>query len=385
VYKFYAPQSVNILEKAQIGIVGAGLAGLTAAIVLARKGYSVILFEKKQFPYHKVCGEYVSNEVRPYLESLGLSLENLGAKKIDNFRLTSPSGTTVATSLGMGGFGLSRYTLDSQLAQLASDAGVRLLQKSEVQKITFLDDFFVIETADNQQYRVKYTLAAYGKRAKLDAELKRSFFQKKSPYLAVKYHIRYPFPQNLIALHNFKDGYCGISAIEGDQYCLCYLSHRNNLRSSGTIANMEAQILSQNPHLKDIFEKATFVYDKPLVINEISFEKKQAVEGHLLMIGDTAGLITPLNGNGMAMAIHAAKIATDLLQQALVGQINRQQLEASYQKQWQAQFASRLWFGRVLQRLFGNVQITQIVVVFLRKYPKLLQFIISKTHGQVLC
>ena len=49
-------------------IIGGGLAGLTSAIQLARAGLSVLLLEKHSYPLHKVCGEYVSNEVRPFLE-----------------------------------------------------------------------------------------------------------------------------------------------------------------------------------------------------------------------------------------------------------------------------------------------------------------------------
>ena len=59
--------------------------------------------------------------------------------------------------------------------------------------------------------------------------------------MGVKYHIRTDFPKDLIALHNFKDGYCGISAIEDNRYCLCYLTDRNNVKKYGTIAEMERE------------------------------------------------------------------------------------------------------------------------------------------------
>jgi len=43
-------------------IIGGGLAGLALSIQLSKKGYRVILFEKEQYPFHKVCGEYISME-----------------------------------------------------------------------------------------------------------------------------------------------------------------------------------------------------------------------------------------------------------------------------------------------------------------------------------
>ncbi|MGZ4157476.1 MAG: FAD-dependent oxidoreductase, partial [Bacteroidia bacterium] len=44
----------------QVSIIGGGLAGLTLAVQLADAGYSCVLFEKNKYPFHKVCGEYIS-------------------------------------------------------------------------------------------------------------------------------------------------------------------------------------------------------------------------------------------------------------------------------------------------------------------------------------
>ena len=49
-------------------IVGGGLAGLTSALHLTQSGLGVTLIEKNPYPRHKVCGEYISNEVLPYLD-----------------------------------------------------------------------------------------------------------------------------------------------------------------------------------------------------------------------------------------------------------------------------------------------------------------------------
>ena len=70
-------------------IIGGGLAGLTAAIGLRNCGVSVLLIEKHDFPRHKVCGEYVSNEVLPILEAFGLDPFSWGAVAIDCLLYTS--------------------------------------------------------------------------------------------------------------------------------------------------------------------------------------------------------------------------------------------------------------------------------------------------------
>ena len=140
----------------------------------------------------------------------------------------------------------------------------------------------------------------------------------------MKYHLRLPgFPRNLIALHNFADGYAGISAIEDDKLCFCYLTTRANLKRHGTIAAMEREVLARNPHLREILAQAEFLYPQPEVINEISFAPKQPVEQHVLMCGDAAGLITPLCGNGMAMALHGAALAAAAAHDFLSGHTTR--------------------------------------------------------------
>ena len=196
-------------------------------------------------------------------------------------------------------------------------------------------------------------VGSFGKRSKVDVRLGRMFIKKRSPYIGVKYHIYTDHPNDLIALHNFKDGYCGISNIEEGKTNLCYLSHRDNLKKYGSIPEMEKEVLFKNPFLKSIFSNSTFLFERPETINEISFETKGPLENHILMAGDAAGMITPLCGNGMAMAIHASKIASELIIKFCKQEnYGRSQLEADYTNAWTNQFAQRLWTGRQIQRLF---------------------------------
>jgi len=76
----------------QVIIVGGGLAGLTSALHLSKQGLKVLLIEKNQYPKHKVCGEYISNEVLPYLQALGFDPFEVGAKKITDFQLSTAFG-----------------------------------------------------------------------------------------------------------------------------------------------------------------------------------------------------------------------------------------------------------------------------------------------------
>ena len=101
--------------KTEVAIIGGGLAGLTAAIVIRRMGFSVVLIEKKKYPFHKVCGEYISLEAEDILNWLGLPVMNWNLPIIDNFRITHPQTKDFRSKLPLGGLGISRFKLDDHL------------------------------------------------------------------------------------------------------------------------------------------------------------------------------------------------------------------------------------------------------------------------------
>jgi len=96
--------------------------------------------------------------------------------------------------------------------------------------------------------------------------------------------------------------------------------------------------------------EAEILYQSPLTISRISFDKKKQVERNVLMVGDAAGMITPLCGNGMSMALHASKLVAEQVNLFLQDRVTRQQMEQHYTNLWQQQFAKRLKMGRVIQR-----------------------------------
>jgi flavin-dependent dehydrogenase len=369
-----------------VAIAGGGLAGLALAIQLAKQGHPVILFEKEQYPFHRVCGEYISLESWNFLKSLGVELEKMNVPVITQLQVSAVNGKILKQKLPLGGFGISRYLLDHTLMQLAKTAGVHILENTKVTDIVFDSQGFIIETSQ-QNYRVKVACGSYGKRSNLDIKWKRPFSMaaknKLNNYIGIKYHIKTDFPADTIALHNFKNGYCGISKIEDDKYCLCYLTTADNLRrSKGDIKIMEQTILGQNPYLEKIFSRSEFLFDPPVTISQISFDKKKQVEDHVLMAGDAAGMITPLCGNGMSMALQGSKILSALVHAFLLDQVSREEMEKKYSFQWQREFARRLTMGRRIQRLFGGQWLTNLFISMVKPFPRVITFLIKQTHGK---
>ncbi|MBP6687706.1 MAG: FAD-binding protein, partial [Lacibacter sp.] len=197
-----------------IAIIGGGLAGLTLAIQSAKQGYSVVLFEKEKYPYHKVCGEYISMESWNFLASLGIPLSTLNLPIINQLEVSSPNGNIFKHQLPLGGFGISRYKLDEMLASIARQHNVLLLEETKVNDVIFQHDEFIIHSTAGE-FTASVAAGCFGKRSNLDVKWNRIFVQQKpnklNNYIAVKYHININRPADVIALHNFKNGYCGIS------------------------------------------------------------------------------------------------------------------------------------------------------------------------------
>jgi flavin-dependent dehydrogenase len=362
-------------------IIGGGLAGLTGAIHLSKKGLNVILIEKSEYPRHKVCGEYISNEILPYLLWLDIDVLQFNPEKISTFEFTTQNGKIARTKLPLGGFGISRYMLDHILYQKALSNGCIIL-KETVTDISFDNDEFSV-TTPNQILSAKLVLGAFGKRSNIDQFLSRDFITKKSPWLAVKAHYSGKISNDIVALHNFNGGYCGVSKVENDIINICYLADYATFKKYKNIEEYQKNVLYKNKHLKSVFENSDLLFDKPLTISQISFDKKQPVENHILMIGDSAGLIHPMCGNGMAMAIHSAKIASEMILDYHSGKIeSRNLLEKSYAKQWKKNFGKRLLMGRLLAKILTNKTITNGFVAIVARLPLVLSQIIKQTHGK---
>ncbi len=363
-------------------IVGGGLAGLTSALHLSKKGLKVLLIEKHKYPRHKVCGEYISNEVLPYLNALGFNPFDFGAKNITDLVLSTPGSRSIKIKLPLGGFSISRYCIDAELAKKAELNGTQIVYAT-VKDIQFKNDQFEVSTNRGEQFEAKLVIGSFGKRSNIDVKMNRDFMKKASPFLGVKAHYKGDFPENLVGLHNFEGGYCGISKVENDHINVCYIADFKSFKKFKNIEDFQVHVLRKNKFLKEAFQNYELAFEKPLSISQVSFAAKNPVEHHIIMCGDSAGMIHPLAGNGMSMAIRAAQMASQQILRFTSGELeSRSALEASYSKLWNKEFGTRLKSGHIISRLFRLGILSELMILCLKIFPFVLPYIIKKTHGR---
>jgi flavin-dependent dehydrogenase len=368
-------------------IIGGGVAGLTLAVQLAQAGRRVVLFEKETYPFHRVCGEYISMENYDFLCRIGVPLAEMDLPVMTRFTVSSPTGVALHHKLDIGGLGITRYVLDQLLARLAAAHGATVLEGTKVTDVAFADDQFTLTTAKGATYRARIACGAWGKHANLDSKLNRPFVEASRQgrqFVAVKRHLQLDnFPAGTVEMHNFKDGYCGLSPLAGGLTNCSYISDVRNLRAHGnSVAEMERQVLMQNPLLRPYLQEAHRADITPIVISQITFRERSTVDADVLMLGDAAGTIAPLAGNGMSMGMNASFLLHGLLADFLDGRTSRAELEQQYTRAWRQLLSFRITAGRLIHQVFGQPWLTTAGVRVLKRMPFMTDIILKLTHGQ---
>lgn len=364
--------------------IGAGLSGCSAAIQLAKLGYRVLLLEQSHYPMHKLCGEFLSVEVTEAFENLGIlaQVHQIGAHPIHRAYLTTSGGASFRSKLPSKALGLSRYQLDLLLFQRAQAVNVTCIDNAKVTGVMgSLADGFKVSTTKGE-FSGRLVLGAFGKRSSLDRSLNRSFIQKRSPWIAYKGHFTGVDIGDVIELHSFPNGYCGLSQIETGEINVCWIAHERVMKEP-THPELDIPLsLAQNPILADRFRNMQRVSPSLQGLSQISFAPKENFYNDICMIGDTAGMITPLCGDGMAMALRSAEIAVPFVSQFLEHQISDLAFKQQYAIAWRREFQTRLQLGRMMHNCFVQPPLANIGVSLCEMLPALGNWIIGATRGK---
>jgi len=367
-----------------VAIVGGGLAGCSAAVQLARAGHEVLLLEKQSYPVHKLCGEFLSPEVESAFGRLGLlqDLFDAGAHTMHRTRLTASNGRMFEAELPGAAIGISRYRLDLLLFEHARKAGATARDGMAVRSVTGrLDDGFTIETRDTS-HRARVVLGAYGKRGLLDRKLDRDVLDEHRPYVAFKAHFRGVDLEDWIELHAFDGGYCGMSHVEDGLINACWITHEDTLKAADrSPEGMIEQTFQTNPYLKARFDDMERVSDSFCAVSQVGVRPKSTFDGDVCMIGDTAGMIAPMCGDGMAMALRSAELVTPRVHAFLSGHSTADDFRTEYTADWEAEFGTRMRIGRWAHHAYIRPWVARTGLALCRLAPAIGRWVIRNTRG----
>lgn len=359
-----------------VAVIGAGPAGATLAALLAARGRAVALIDRDTFPRDKVCGEFLSYDALPLLDDLGVlpTLIGHGAPEIAHCHVVSRR-HTYAFDFPRPARGVSRLLLDDVLFQTALARGAVALEGRSATALApdgvTLDDGTVVHA--------RVVAGAWGRWGRFDQQLARAFVRDRAHRnFGFKRHYAGQPPSAIIELYAFRRGYLGVSSVEGELTNICGLVHATRLaHHKGRWDAFVDQIRDEEPPLETMFARHTPAQEQFLSSEPVIFRARSAVEGGIFMLGDASGVIDPLTGNGMAMAIQSAFLAAPHLEQALD---DRPRAENAYREQHRATFAPRIAWSRRAAFFLSRPALLDVALAGLRS-RKVGEFFLRHTRG----
>jgi flavin-dependent dehydrogenase len=357
-----------------VAIIGAGPAGSTLAALLAARGVRVTIHDRDTFPRDKLCGEFLSYDALPVLEPLGVidEIDRAGSPHIERCRVVGAR-RTYEFALPHSARGVSRLFFDDLLLRTAAQRGAKRADGVTVTSLEELD--------------AKIVVGAWGRWGRFDQQLHRGFvtdhshrnFGFKRHYIrGTGYGVR---GTNTIDLYAFNRGYLGVNAIEGELTNICGLVHASRL--TGLKGRWDAfieTIRREHPRLEELYAQHEPAQDGYLSSEPVIFRSRSAVEGGVFMIGDASGVIDPLTGNGMAMAIQSALLVAPTLIRLLETPARRGAIEDEYRRAHRAMFTPRIAWSRRVASLLSRPRLLDAALATTR-WPRIGELLLRRTRA----
>lgn len=372
------------MARYDVAIVGGGPAGSTLAIRLASEGRRVLLLEKASMPRDKLCGEFLSTEVSEMCRTLGVldRMTSAGARPITRAICSVPDGPSLEFDLPGTALGLSRLTFDHILIEHARDAGADVRDATAADSIEgSLASGFCVATRSGDSFEARVVVGAYGRRTALDRKLGRPSMAVRTPFVAFKAHYSGSLPPGRVEVHTFEGGYCGLLGEERGLVNVCWITHRDRLdEAGGSPEALIQRMRHRNARLAARLDGLDAIQPF-LAVSQLDFRPKGVFAGDVLLVGDAAGMIAPLCGDGMAMAMRSGLIAAPMIFDYLDGAKTAADLHARYRRGWSREFRTRMVVGRGLQSLFVRPVLLRPGLRLARLIPGLANLFVSATRG----
>ncbi len=395
----------TIADEADVIVVGAGPGGSAAAYHMARHGLRVLLLEKTEFPREKVCGDGLTPRATRQLIRMGVDtsekagwLQNKGLRVIGGgvrLELDWPD----LASFPNYGLVRTRLDFDDMLARRAVEAGAILRTNVNVTG-PVLDQhghaIGVLAKAgpgkEPVQYRAPLVIAADGVSGKLPLAMGLAKRDDRPIGVAVRRYYHSPvradddYLESWLELRSAQDrekllpGYGWIFGL-GDGRVNVGLGILNSSAAFGK-TNYRAMLtdwLGTTPPdwgMRDEANAAGPILGAAL---PMGFNRVPHYTRGVMLVGDSGGMVNPMNGEGIAYAMESGELAAEVAVQALArpAGADRERALRAYPAELSVRFGGYYRLGGVFVKLIGNPQIMRIATKHGMPHPTLMRFVLK--------
>ncbi len=354
-----------------LAIIGGGPAGSSAAITAARAGAKVALFEARDFPRHKVCGEFVSAESLDLLAGLLQDTPEAAsvfatAPVIDRTRLLL-GGRVIEAAVSPSALSISRYDLDALLWNAAQRAGVEVHSNCEV-TASDGDGPFTLTTSSGS-CEAKALLVAASRWSQFTTN---RTVPPGPKWIGVKAHFREIGAKPSTDLYFFESGYCGVQPIAADVVNACAMVRSDHATSLDEVFRLHPKLAERAAGWQPVMQ--------PISTAPLVYREPQPVRGNIMFVGDAAAFIDPFAGDGISIALRSGQAAADCLSEFFLGNNPLVSAVTAYQQEYDRQFAPLISAAARVRSLFSLPAIAKPAVFELLRLPGLIPYLIRKTR-----
>ncbi len=316
-------ESTPSVRECDVVVVGAGPAGVAAAITLSRAGRSVLVIDKARFPRDKCCGDGLTTLALRELDALGLDPDTVdGWYDVAAAHLRSPSGREVVVPLpetGRYAAVAPRMSLDAALVDLARSLGIEVLDGHGFDTIdTSPDDHVRVEVDSLGSVRARYVVAADGVWSPVRKAVGATVPGYRGEWHAFRQYARNitgPAAERLIVWFepDLLPGYAWSFPLPGNRVNVGFGVLRDGERRVQDMADLWRDLLAR-PHVVEALgagfelEGRHTAWPIPARIDEIPL-----TAGRVLFVGDAAAATDVMTGEGIGQALLTGRLAGEAI------------------------------------------------------------------------
>lgn len=368
-------------------VVGAGPGGAAVSHYLAQQGLDIVMLDKSDFPRDKTCGDCLTPRALDVLQDMGILEEvNQVSCRINRLEVHGARGNFMDAPIPQHSLYPNhmlvspRLQLDDLIRKRAVSSGADFHSPVQVRNIEQYDDHVIVKgrrAGENVQYKGRLVILAVGAHLKL---LYKLGILAKQPGVIIAAR---GYFDDLVGLEDSIQAHFDSVPLPGYGWVfpvsesianigIGYWRSWNPFKKAPTSARTAFDhFITKNPKVRTMMANAKAIGAVKSFPLRVDFASAPTRQGRILLIGEAAGLVSPLTGEGIDFALESGKMSAEFIGQVFnQGTMATKDLEG-YDKLLRSHFQRLFVFLTYMRRLYINPLLMDKAITAAHNFPEL--------------